>query len=86
MRLINDNEQIMSNSVISLDAPNSGIVSFKNGKIMQYRNERVEFRAEFNESFPQFNFTFWKMDDQDLTDSRFVTFLPKMVLCLLIFK
>ena len=61
------------------DAPTSGLISTKNGKIMHYRNHTVVFRAEFNESFPLWNSIIWKMNNEVLTNARVENFLTQQV-------
>ena len=61
------------------DAPTSGVISHKNGKIMHYRNQTVVFRAEFNESYPLWNSIIWKMNNEVLKIARFENFLSQQV-------
>ena len=61
------------------DAPTSGVISDKDGKVMHYRNQTVTFRAEFNDSFPLWNSIIWKMNNEVLTNARFKNFLPQQV-------
>lgn len=56
--------------IITSDAPNSGIIFHDNNK-KYFRNQIVNFTAEFEESFPPWDSITWKINNEDVYETQF---------------